>query len=99
MIVALAALFIAVGGFAFAAITGPDGVIHACYKKRGGALSVVTRGETRPGGARALWWNQLGPTGPKGPKGANGTKGANGQAGVPGGEGKKGDAGTAVAYA
>ena len=99
MIVALAALFIAVGGFAFAAIPGPDGVIHACYKKRGGALSVVAGGKKCPRGTRALSWNQLGPTGPKGPKGANGTKGANGQAGVQGGEGKKGDAGTAVAYA
>jgi hypothetical protein len=99
MIVALAALFIAVGGFAFAAIPGPDGVIHACYKKRGGGLSVVAGGKKCPRGTRALSWNQLGPTGPKGPKGANGTKGANGQAGVQGGEGKKGDAGTAVAYA
>jgi hypothetical protein len=99
MIVALAALFIAVGGFAFAAIPGPDGVIHACYKKRGGALSVVAGGKKCPRGTRALSWNQLGPTGAKGPKGANGTKGANGQAGVQGGEGKKGDAGTAVAYA
>ena len=93
MIVALAALFIAVTGFALAAIPGRDGVIHACYKKRGGALSVVAGGKKCPRGTRALSWNQ------QGRPGANGPKGANGQAGVQGVEGKKGDAGTAVAYA
>jgi hypothetical protein len=93
MIVALAALFIAVTGFALAAIPGRDGVIHACYKKQGGALSVVAGGKKCPRGTRALSWNQRGRTG------ANGPKGANGQAGVQGVEGKKGDAGTAVAYA
>jgi len=93
MIVALAALFIAVTGFALAAIPGRDRVIHACYKKQGGALSVVAGGKKCPRGTRALSWNQQGRTG------ANGPKGANGQAGVQGVEGKKGDAGTAVAYA
>jgi hypothetical protein len=93
MVVALAALLVAASGFAVAAIPGRNGVIHACYKKRGGALSVVAGGKKCPRGTRALSWNQ------QGPPGANGPKGANGQAGVRGVEGKKGDAGTAVAYA
>ena len=93
MVVALAALFIAASGFAVAAIPGRNGVISACYKTRGGALSVVASGRRCPRGTLALSWNQ------QGPAGARGAKGAKGQTGVQGVEGKQGAAGTAVAYA
>ena len=93
MVVALAALFVAASGFAVAAIPGRNGVIHACYKKKGGALSVVASGKKCPRGTLALSWNQQGPLGARGPKGANGQPGAKGI------EGKKGEAGTAEAYA
>jgi hypothetical protein len=57
MIVALAALVLAAGGFAVAAIPSPDGTIHGCYKKDGGALRVV-KGVQCHDGERALSWNR-----------------------------------------
>lgn len=83
LIVALAALFVAASGFAVAKIPGKNGVIHACYKKKGGALRVV-KGTKCPRGTKALSWNQSGRRGSKGAAGA---------------AGKTGDAGTAVAFA
>ena len=76
--------------FAIGAIPGRDGVIHACYKKKGGALRVVAAGKKCPRGTRALSWNQRGLAGANGPKGATGVQGVGGA---------KGEAGTAVAYA
>ncbi len=99
MIVAFVALCVSVTGFAIAAIPSRNGVIHGCYKKHGGALSVVAAGKKCPKGTLAVSWNQQGLKGANGQRGANGPKGANGQAGAQGVEGKKGDAGTAVAYA
>jgi hypothetical protein len=95
LIVALAALFIAAGGFAFAAIPSRSGVIHACYKTRNGVLSVV-KGSKCPKGSKPLAWNQQGPQGTTGRTGATGAKGANGANGA---QGQKGEAGTAVAFA
>ena len=95
LIVAFVALFIAVTGFAVGAIPSHTGVIHACYKKRSGALSVVS-GSSCPKGSRSLSWNQQGLKGPTGQKGAAGAKGATGGQGV---QGTKGEAGTAVAFA
>jgi hypothetical protein len=83
MLIALLALFVAVTGFAVAKIPDNKGVVHACYKKKGGALRVVSGKKCRKG-TRALSWNQ---------KGRAGAKGA------PGVVGKQGDAGTAVGYA
>jgi hypothetical protein len=95
MIVAFVALFIAATGFAVGAIPSRNGVIHACYKTRSGALFVVKASKC-PKGAKSLSWNQRGPTGSTGQKGATGSKGGSGAQGV---QGAKGDAGTAVAYA
>jgi hypothetical protein len=89
LVVALLALFVAVSGFAIAKIPGKGGVIHACYKKKGGAVRVVN-GTKCPRGAKALSWNQRGRRGRGGKTGAKGAKGAAGAAGA---------AGTAVAYA
>ena len=92
MIVAIVAVFVAASGLAVAAIPSRNGVIHACYKKTGGALRVVSGGKC-PKGSRALAWNQRGLTGGRG---ATGPPGSTGPQGTPG---AKGDAGTAVAYA
>src|SRR3954451_12609921 len=95
LIVAFLALFVAATGFAVGAIPSRSGVIHACYKSRGGVLHVIT-GSKCPRGTHSLSWNQQGPKGSAGQKGANGTKGATGGPGV---QGAKGEAGTAVAFA
>jgi hypothetical protein len=87
MIVALVVAFAAATGFAVAAIPSRSGVIHACYKKKGGALRVVSSTKNCHRGTRKLSWNQ------KGAKGSRGSTGAQGIAG------KTGDPGTAVAYA
>jgi hypothetical protein len=57
MIVALAALVLAAGGFAVAAIPEPNGTIHGCYKKDGGSLRVV-KGVQCHDDERALSWNR-----------------------------------------
>lgn len=92
VIVAIVAVFVAASGLAVAAIPSRNGVIHACYKKTGGALRVVSGGKCAKG-SRALAWNQRGLTGGRG---ATGPPGSTGPQGTPG---AKGDAGTAVAYA
>ena len=92
VIVAIVAVFVAASGLAVAAIPSRNGVIHACYKKKGGALRAVSGGKC-PKGSRALAWNQRGLTGGRG---ATGPPGSTGPQGTPG---AKGDAGTAVAYA
>ncbi|HLK42116.1 MAG TPA: hypothetical protein VKV34_02155 [Thermoleophilia bacterium] len=92
LVVAFAALFVAVTGFAIGAIPNRNGVISACYKSKTGALSVL-KGHKCPKGSRSLFWNQRGVTGVKGANGAKGTAGAQGV------QGAKGEAGTAVAYA
>src|SRR3954471_21443786 len=58
MIVAIAALVLAAGGFAVAAIPSADGTIHGCYKKDGGALRVVKGAGGCKAGERALSWNR-----------------------------------------
>ncbi len=64
-------------GLAMASIPDSTGVIHGCYKKKGGALR-VTGGKCKKRDEKSLAWNQ---TGRKGPKGQNGRTGATG---VPG---------------
>jgi hypothetical protein len=98
LIVAFVALFIAATGFAVGAIPSSNGVIHACYKKRNGALSVV-KGTKCPRGSTPLAWNQQGPRGSKGATGAKGAAGAKGANGAQGTQGTKGEAGTATAFA
>ncbi|MFL5780078.1 MAG: hypothetical protein ACJ760_02090 [Thermoleophilaceae bacterium] len=58
MVVAIAALVLAAGGFAFAAIPAADGSIHGCYRKDGGALRVVKGAGGCKAGERALAWNR-----------------------------------------
>jgi len=58
--IAIAALVVALGGAAFAAIPDSSGTIHACYQKSNGNLRAVeAAGECR-GSERTLEWNQRG---------------------------------------
>src|SRR5438132_7480046 len=88
------ALLLAVGGVAWAA--GSGATIHACYKKRGGALRIASRCKR---GEKALSWNQIGPLGAKGTAGKAGARGATGLQGPSGKEGPRGAAGQVRAYA
>jgi len=60
-------LLAAVSGIALGTIPAANGVIHACYVKKTGALRVVSTNEHCPSGQAALNWNATGPKGPQGP--------------------------------
>jgi hypothetical protein len=60
------------GGWAFAAITGSSGVIHACAAKRGGALRLAVKCKHNE---RAISWNMQGIPGNNGTNGTNGAPG------------------------
>jgi hypothetical protein len=81
-----AALVIALGGVAFAAIPDSNGTIHACFQKNGGAVRVVESAAECRSAEQALAWNQRGP---------QGATGATGPQGIPG----SGAGGSDVAYA
>jgi len=66
MAVAIAALAVAVGGVAFAALPGEEGEISACYHKQSGALRVVESADACRSSEQAIAWNQRGPQGPQG---------------------------------
>jgi hypothetical protein len=69
-----AALVLAIGAFVSAAIPGPDGLIHACYRKRGGKLRAVQAGTACQKSETAIAWSQEGPAGQNGQDGAPATK-------------------------
>jgi hypothetical protein len=97
---ATGAMFVALGGGAYALNGGPDssGVFHGCVSNRTGALRVVKRanscakahgrGRQRRPGETAISWSQ------QGPPGQPGLQGTPGQKGDPGTPGQKGDPGT-----
>ena len=102
-VIATLALFLALGGGAYALSGAPDGngVFHGCVNSHSGALRVVARARlchraVRRGsrvivpGEFAIAWNE------QGPRGLNGLPGQNGQNGTPG---QNGADGSAVAYA
>jgi hypothetical protein len=67
--IALAALGVALGGVAFAAIPDSNGTIHGCFQKGNGSLRVVeSSGDCRANEA-AITWGQQGPPGPPGASG------------------------------
>jgi hypothetical protein len=103
-VTSIVALFLALGGGAYAAAAGPfvssTGVIRGCVK-RSGALLVVKTNRHCPRGTSSLPFDQHGPrgaTGPKGPRGATGPTGATGKTGASGKNGEPGVPGTALAY-
>ncbi len=99
-LMATGAMFVALGGGAYALNGGPDnsGVFHGCVSNRTGALRVVKRanscakahgrGRHRDPGETAVSWSQ------QGPPGQAGLPGTPGQKGDPGTPGQNGDPGT-----
>jgi NADPH-dependent glutamate synthase beta subunit-like oxidoreductase len=82
--ISLAALVLASGGLAVAAIpSASNDTVRACYKKKNGQLRIVKRGKCKKS-ETAISWNKEGPqglTGKPGVAGAQGTQGATGSAG------------------
>ena len=62
----LAALVIALGGAAFAAIPSSDGTINACYHKTNGSVRLVESAGDCRSSESAVSWSQRGPVGPPG---------------------------------
>jgi hypothetical protein len=93
-VTATAALFIALGGGAYAAtgnpFAGSGGQLHGCVPKHGGLLRIVKAGKHCPRGTVGLRLDQIGPTGASGPKGPQGSQGAQGAAGSRGATGATG---------
>lgn len=82
-VIAYVALFVALGGGAYAATSNSSTRIHACYSLSTGTLRLSLSGRCRHR-QRAVSWSQEGPTGPAGPQGAQGSQGAQGPQGTQG---------------
>ena len=93
MAVASAALVLAAGGFAVAAIPGPDGVITGCFKKTTGALRVIDRNKACGKGEQSIAWNERGRRGSAGERGPKGERGPGGRRGPKGDRGRRGPEG------
>jgi hypothetical protein len=100
------ALLAALGGGAWAAIPGPEGIIHGCYNRHSGAVRVIdtaTRQRCRRRESE-LDWDEVGPPGPRGgggktgPQGKQGKTGLQGKQGLPGTPGSPGAPGVSNAY-
>ena len=78
LVVALLALFVALGGGALAASSflGSNGQIHACVDSQG-HLTLVKPGKKCETGKHKISWNQTGPRGPRGPSDAYVTRSDN----------------------
>ena len=97
-VTAATALFIALGGAAFAAgggLVGAGGSIHGCVA-RSKALLVVKPDQRCPARTAALTFSQ---TGPRGATGATGAQGIQGQQGIAGSNGTDGTNGTNASVA
>jgi hypothetical protein len=106
MAIGVTALVIALGGWAYAAITPQPGPINACVAKANDTRSSIphARGSVRfvsrcRRDERAVVFNRTGPTGPRGapgaigPRGLTGAAGSKGDTGAPGPQGATGAAG------
>jgi hypothetical protein len=91
-VIATLALFLVLGGGAYAATQLPRNSVGTGQLK----AEAVTAGKIAKK-TREQLQGQRGPTGPQGPQGKTGTKGATGAAGAKGATGAKGDTGTAGA--
>jgi hypothetical protein len=95
-VMATVAVFLALGGGAFAAtggLTANDGTIHGCVSKRSHVLTVLKTGQRCRRGHVALAFNTKGAPGARGPAGATGPAGPAGPAGAKGAPGDKGATG------
>jgi hypothetical protein len=98
-IVAGTALFIALGGGAYAATSsfvGPHGYINTCVPPAGGEVNVWKPGHRCTGGRVGLAFPGNAQAGVAGPKGATGATGATGLAGATGATGAANPAATTV---
>lgn len=89
------ALVAALGGGAWAAIPGPEGIIHGCYNRHNGAVRVIdtaTRQRCRRRESE-LDWDEVGPPGPRGGAGKTGKTGPTGKTGLTGKTGAPGSPG------
>ena len=91
-LVTAAACTVVLGGVAWAAIPGPDGLIQGCYDN-GGNVKVVAALPC-PRGYTPFSWNAQGPQGIQGPQGTQGPQGIPGTNGVDGSDGEDGEDGT-----
>lgn len=73
--------------------TTSTAVIHACVKRSGGAVRIVSATAKCLNTETAMAWNVQGPQGVAGPRGAVGAQGPSGPAGPQGMKGDKGDIG------
>jgi hypothetical protein len=95
-VMATIAVFIALGGGAYAAVSsipGPDGVIHGCYAKKKGNLRLVGAGRRCSKREHAIAFNQQGPRGRTGSRGPTGNRGPTGGSGAQGAKGEQGPQG------
>jgi hypothetical protein len=94
-VVATAALFVALGGGAYAATAGPfvapSGAVNGCVARATGALRVVKPGKRCPKGTVALAFNAKGRRGLTGPQGRPGPTGLAGSNATIGGVSAGGD--------
>jgi hypothetical protein len=90
------AVFLAAGGVAWAASGISGNTIHACYKKRGGAVRIAGRCRRNEKGVS---WNRVGPAGPRGGTGRTGKTGGTGATGAAGGQGATGLTGPSDVFA
>ncbi len=86
------ALLLALAGAAWAAIPGPEGIIHGCYNSHSGALRVINTAAHAKCTHREheLNWSETGPPGKRGGGGAKGATGPRGSAGTLGPTGPHG---------
>jgi Collagen triple helix repeat (20 copies) len=98
-LMATVAVFIALGGGAYAVTALPSGssVIYACAKKKGGALRMVKKAKRCKRSERKISWNARGSAGVSGSRGATGSAGPAGAPGSAGSLGPRGATGVAGA--
>lgn len=105
-VISLIALFVALGGTGYAAITLPKNSVTSKTIKKGAVTNAklgknaVTSSKVKNGSLlKADFANGQLPAGPQGPQGIQGPPGTNGTNGTNGTDGAQGPAGTAAAYA
>ncbi len=96
-VVSTVALFLALGGGAYAATANPfvtrGGAINGCVARRNGVLSVIRPGRKCPRATVSLVLGQKGAAGARGPQGDPGAQGDPGPQGDPGAQGDPGPQG------
>jgi hypothetical protein len=81
-VAAYLALFVALGGSAYAVSTSkPTGVLKACVSDQTGAMRLLRQGSCKPS-EHMVRWNVAGPAGPAGAAGAQGSQGPQGPTGT-----------------